>query len=346
MRAPFSLTGYLVYHRTTQRVAVRLDFPQNWTNDSAVICEIGASRSTHHITMISPPEGRAHRIITLDNGNKVFIAAKDMSQDLPEDHRWAARIDKAERSSLGLLVGISLLVTALFAGVAYMVFPKLADTASHYIPKPLIDEVSDATLFQLDAVFFEDSRLPDARHAALQTKYERIREQAGIAEDIALLFRASPVMGPNALALPGGPIILLDELVEIAPSDEGIIGVLAHELAHITLRHNEKTIARDSLYALAAIMMTGGPDIAASTDVIKSLVFSGYSRDFEEEADILARSWLQQNGYDIAAFDEMLRVLYTHDCEGRDICDRADNGSSGWFDTHPSLQERLSLQGQ
>ena len=49
-------------------------------------------------------------------------------------------------------------------------------------------------------------------------------------------------------------------------------------------------------------MMTGTPDITASSDVIKGLVFSGYSREFEAEADILARQWMVQERYDEAAF--------------------------------------------
>ena len=53
---------------------------------------------------------------------------------------------------------------------------------------------------------------------------------------------------------------------------------------------------------------------------------------------------MTQAGYDLAAFDEMLIALYQQHCDEKS-CDESDK-SSGWFDTHPSLSERLSLQGQ
>ncbi len=53
----------------------------------------------------------------------------------------------------------------------------------------------------------------------------------------SVLFRKSrdPAMGPNAFALPGGTIVVTDELVELLGDHEDCAcsGVLAHELGHV-----------------------------------------------------------------------------------------------------------------
>ena len=337
-----SVSGFLVYARTTDRVLVTLQLPERWELSLPVTCTIGAQTMMVHVASLSPAEGRAPLIMTLVNGNKIFIAARDVPVQL-QKHKWAERRDKAERASLPILIAASLLALTLFGGLLYWGLPKLSDRLAAYLPETLITQISDATLLQLDTVFLAPSQLPDARQEALQDAYQRLLAQSGINKDIPLLFRKSIQLGANALALPGGPIIILDELVEIAPSDDGIYGVLAHELAHVTLGHNRKQLARNSLFSLLAVMTGFNQDLGLGSELVKAVIFSGYSRQFEEEADKVARLWMRQAGYDEAAFDDMLIALYTHDCKAG--C--ADNGSgkpSGLFDSHPSLSERLSFQ--
>lgn len=336
--------GYMVYAKTTDRVPVSLEFPPSWHMTMPVRCVIGKAVSPVIITAISPPEGRAPRILTLDKGDKVFIAANAFPPQL-NHHKWAERLDKAERTSLPYLIAATVLVLLCFGGLAYWGLPKLSDKLASYIPEPIITEISDGTLSQLDSIAFQESRLMDSRQKALQDRFALLRAQSGLPDDITLLFRASSLMGPNALALPGGPVILLDELVEIAPSDDGISGVLAHELAHIALQHNRKQLARDGLFSLIAILTGTAQDFATSTGLLKSLVFSSYSREFEEDADKLARLWMAEAGYDNAAFDDMLIALYEHHC-GDDCPDSVHEDKSGWFHSHPSLSERLTLQEQ
>ena len=338
------IQGYLVYARTTDRVPVSLEFPPSWQMNTPVRCIIGKAVSPVIITALSPPEGRAPRILTLDKGHKIFVAAKSFPPQLNQ-HKWAGRIDRAERSFLPYLIGLTLLVILCFGGLAYWGLPKLSDKLASYIPETILTEISDGTLLQLDSIAFQESRLMDSRQKALQEDFAALRKRSGLPADVSLLFRSSSLMGPNALALPGGPVVLLDELVEIAPSDDGIAGVLAHELAHIALQHNRKQLARDGLFSLVAILTGTAQDFATSTGLLKDLVFSSYSREFEEEADKLARLWMAEEGYDSAAFDEMLVALYEHDC-GDECPDSLSEEASGWFHSHPSLSERLTPQGQ
>ena len=339
---PITVTGFMIYKATTDRVPVTIIFDNDWSQNKILSCVIGKSQQTFHVTDLSKPEGRAPRILTLDNGNKLVIAADAFPKAL-DYQKWAGRIDRAERASLFTLIVASLVVLGLFAGIAYWSFPRIADKIAHYLPETLITKISDAALTQLDLLFLEDSQLSDSRKDNLTARYAELRALAGISADVPLLFRSSPLIGPNALALPGGPIILLDELEEIAPSDDGIAGVLAHELAHIALRHNRKHLAREGLFNLFSVMIGDVAGLLQSSALLKTAVFSGYSREFETEADLLARDYMRQANIDESAFDEMLRALYNSHCQD-DCPDNDTHQASGWFDSHPSLSERLSLQ--
>ena len=138
-------------------------------------------------------------------------------------------------------------------------------------------------------------------------------------------------------------MILLDELEDIAPSDDGIAGVLAHELAHIALGHNRKQLARDGIFSLLSYMIGDVEALSQSTSLLKTAVFSSYSREFEAQADSLARTYMRHANIDASAFDEMLHALYHSHC-GEECPDDVAQKASGWFDSHPSLSERLSLQ--
>ncbi|MGC6517923.1 MAG: M48 family metallopeptidase [Candidatus Puniceispirillaceae bacterium] len=340
----YQLSAHLIYRNTTDRVPVTLIFPAGWLPQAPVTCHIGKAASSVTITAISPPEGRARRILTLDSGHKIFVDASHMPAFLNQA-KWSVAIDRAERAPLSLLIIISLAVTLCGGALTYLFLPKIGDMLADHIPEPIIEQLSQATLFQLDNFALSASELPQDKQDSLIAHHKKLLVQADLPDDIALLFRSSELMGPNALALPGGPVIILDELVEIAPSDDAIVGVIAHEIAHIALQHNRKHLARDSLFAIMQMMVSGTQDLVQTTNVMKNLVFSGYSRQFEEEADYLARQWLQKAGYDVTQFDAMLIALHTHDC--KDPCPENDNNTaSGWFDTHPSLSERLSVQPQ
>ena len=351
-----AISGYLVYARSTERVPVTVTFSSHWQAADAVACQIGQAQTSHHITSITPPEGRAPRILTLDNGNKIFLATKDITPELAallNQGQWQRHIDKAERTSLPRLILLSLCATVAFGATLWWVLPKLGDEIANIIPDTIIEDLSDSTLDQLDLLFFEESKLINSRQAEITKQYEILRDISGLDDDVTLLFRSSPSFGANALALPGGPVILLDELEAIAPSDEGIYAVLAHELAHIHLGHNRKRLARDGLYSLITVMIGGAEAAANGSALLKLAVFSGYSREFETQADKLARQWVTQAGYDPKAFDAMLTALYNQNCD--DTCTQrgTDNQSghhhgsgdtSSWFDSHPSLSERLAIE--
>lgn len=153
----------------------------------------------------------------------------------------------------------------------------------------------------------------------------------------------------NAFACPGGLILVSKGLLADTKSEDELAAVLAHEIAHVTLRHGVAAIQSSNL--ASAFQYLGGAaaqatmsqeDLAKLTDVfgdsigdvVGTLVTSGYSRDAEVAADELGRRFLAGAGYDPQALQRMLTNMAGH-----------AGGSGGMFATHPSPQDRIDALG-
>ena len=44
-----AVTGYMIYHRTTQKVPVRLLVAADWRGEMPIICEVAGHRTSHQI---------------------------------------------------------------------------------------------------------------------------------------------------------------------------------------------------------------------------------------------------------------------------------------------------------
>jgi len=151
----------------------------------------------------------------------------------------------------------------------------------------------------------------------------------------------------NAFATPGGHIFVTRKLVESASSEDMLAAVIAHELAHIMLRHgisvinsvkleNELSAIADWAASTAASKNAAAARAAAFRDSIATtvdvLMRSGYSQPQEFEADLEALVLLANAGYDPNALKDMLKVL--QGAKG--------SAKSGLYSTHPSPERRIA----
>jgi Zn-dependent protease with chaperone function len=124
----------------------------------------------------------------------------------------------------------------------------------------------------------------------------------------------------NAFALPGGFTYVNRGVLTSARTEGEVAGVLAHEIAHVALRHgtNNATkayMAQAGLGVLGGILGRGQPTSTAQIiNVIGGLgmnaVFLKNSRDAETQADIVGAQIMARAGYDpmeMANFFEILR---------------------------------------
>ena len=92
----------------------------------------------------------------------------------------------------------------------------------------------------------------------------------------------------NALAAPGGHVVILHGLLERTSTPEELAGVMAHELQHILRRHTTRAVIQDVGTGLLLMALTGdmtGP-LAYGLQTARALGELRYSRRAEEEADL------------------------------------------------------------
>lgn len=151
----------------------------------------------------------------------------------------------------------------------------------------------------------------------------------------------------NALSLPGGYLYVTKGLVIAAESEHELAAVLAHEMAHICLRHARRLMEKDDKYnqvfgpvVLAAILAQKSGinpgEIAAIGSLVKLEAVNHYGREAELEADRAAVRYLQTSRrYHPVA---VLTVV-----EGLARIEQArPRPDLGVYQTHPLAQERVA----
>lgn len=144
----------------------------------------------------------------------------------------------------------------------------------------------------------------------------------------------------NALALPGGTLVVTDAMVRLlADRPDVLVGVFGHELGHLQHRHGMRLLVQASLLAAASSLLIGDfSSVLAAAPVL--LGQAAYSRRFEFEADQAAVRMLQANGSSPKVFGVLFeRLQRMQASEGGTT---ADGG--GWptgLASHPPDAERM-----
>ncbi len=137
----------------------------------------------------------------------------------------------------------------------------------------------------------------------------------------------------NAFALPGGKIFINSGAILKAHSEAELAGLLAHELSHAVLSHGFQMATSGNLITSIA----GYLPLPEVTGIAAGLVFSGYSRQMERQADILGTQLLSAAGY---AADGLHNLMVTLGAE------TGDRAVVPWFSSHPAPAERLDYLKQ
>ncbi len=166
---------------------------------------------------------------------------------------------------------------------------------------------------------------------ALDGLAERLTENVVPALQITL--RVVDLNAANALALPGGQILIFRGLLDFAEHGDELSGVLAHEIGHVMLRHPlEVAIKGASVSILVSLIVgdiTGGTAIAG---VGAALLAAAYTQSAERDADALGIGLLNDAGFDSRRVADLFERFgrRAHELEG----------ALSHLSSHPQSQER------
>jgi len=145
---------------------------------------------------------------------------------------------------------------------------------------------------------------------------------------------------PNAFALPGGHVFVTSALLETNHPPEEIVGAVAHELAHVQLRHGfRKIISTAGPYLVFRIFVGSSSGLfsllGANSEV---LVSQSYSQDYELEADAAGWDYLVKARIDPRGLISLLKKFEAEQNQVKSFRPAVQALSS-----HPSTAKRIRI---
>ena len=271
------------------------------------------------------------RFVPFEELPRGFLAGTDTVSSRWTD--WLERFSPVKAAALIVVLGLGIL--GLRAAV-----PVAADLAAVLIPDRVEAFIGRRAFREFDAALLSPSRLPGPRTARIEAAARALARQAGIRPIPEIHFRDAALLGANAFAFPGGPIVVTDDLVRVLADDVRILAVLAHELGHVEERHGLRRVLRvGGMIVIASLVLSGDDSLFEELAAIAiSTASAGYSRDFEQAADAFAGRLLESTGRSAGDLADALRTLLEH-------CGESCRGEAGWLSTHPGIEDRILALG-
>jgi beta-barrel assembly-enhancing protease len=241
------------------------------------------------------------------------------------------RRQKSGATALGQGLAIFLAVTVALILAGYFLFlPWIAGVLARSVPASVEQQIGRAAIEQLAPV-------------AQRCEDEAVRKPVRTIVD--KLGRRAPNMGyafqvyivkdkmVNALATPGGYIVVYTGLLEKTKSPEELAAVLAHEMTHITGRHSTVGIMRAMTFWIMLSYLIGDPSgmLVQAAGALSQL---SYQRGQEEEADLGAMKLFEQARVDPRGLEQAFTMLSKETPE--------IPASARYFSTHPRTEDRLA----
>jgi predicted Zn-dependent protease len=232
------------------------------------------------------------------------------------------------RRTVAIVLG-SLATIAILGGALWFGLPLLAKPIAGIVPQAFQDRLGEQVI-----AFIAGNRKVCNDTAGVRS-LERLtsRLSTGLEHRPTMTVRVIDSPTVNALAAPGGHIVVFAGLLQKAGDADEVAGVLAHEMGHVVHNHSMQALVRHYALSLVATVLTGNDRIVGSAGAL--LVQFAYSREAEAEADAAAVAIL--DGADLRS-DGLARFFARLD-QGE-----KKDGAALWryVSTHPPTGERIA----
>ena len=240
------------------------------------------------------------RLIFDDPHSKAFIL-----ETLP----GLAVDEGATRAKVRLAAGIIGFSTAI-ALLIWQGMPLMIDLVIAVYPRSMEMDMGRNAREQIVAIMGEDRdgtsacAINDPAQKVITTILGRFEQTGALTYDYQTTVLRSDI--ENALALPGGQIIVFSELIKKAENPEALAGVLAHEIGHTEMQHGLKKLFSSIALGQLVRLMTGGADLPVGFVMEQS-----YSRDMETDADHFALELMGDASIETQSTAKLFRTIST-----------------------------------
>ncbi len=253
---------------------------------------------------------------------------------------WFAHLDlSGERTKtrispaalgLGILGSIAVVIVLAF----WLGLPWVARFVADNIPAEWEKTLAAGTLSTLEADGFRPTQINIDEQRRYRKLFDAVAVGTGYGNPMTLEFRNWT--DPNAFAIPGGTVVVTDQMLALMSNDDQFSAVMAHEIGHLEKRHGIRSVLQQGgAWMLVSFIVGDTSGLSAMAAALPAtLVDSAYSRNFEREADRYAFARLQQMQISPSAFAALMRKMQI----------QAESGAPGalkYFSSHPPTDERI-----
>jgi len=289
---------------------------------------------------IQPRLGSFAQKLTLPDGRVFETEDLDAIEELKPGGFWNT-VAKTEKTGWHLLP-LAIATPFLAFGLYRVMIPVLIAMGMSVTPDAGLYALDKSTMQTLDRVLLDDTELESERQTEITNIFNDLlsaKDKVGSLSDrnfkYKLLFRDADRIGPNAFAMPGGTIVITDELVEEFDENHIIAAVLAHEIGHVDSEHQLRQLYRAlGMWFLITMIAGDAGEILEDALLEGSAILSlSYSRKHEMGADNYSYELLKAAGMrtdGLIGFFDGLQKSYPLPKKGE------------WAQSHPIADNRIN----
>jgi len=243
---------------------------------------------------IDPPLGSIRRKIKFPDG-RIFESDDLESVDNLNNSKFWTTLSKTEKTGWHL-IPIAIATPIMAFGLYRLVIPLLIVLGMTLTPDEALYTIDKNSMRSIDKFMMDESELSHAKRVEVQKLFDTLMDARNtkLTEytperefKYNLNFRKADSIGPNAFALPGGTIVVTDELVFQFPDEDVLAAILAHEIGHVEHQHSLRQLYR-AVGAATMISMIAGDAGPLLEDAIlegSALLSLSFSRKHEMQSD-------------------------------------------------------------
>lgn len=252
-----------------------------------------------------------------------------------EDPELKAQITIVKSSRRKIVIGTSVAFGIVIAIIVSLFLLKdtFVEALAHKAPKEweakIGDKLFESLKYQYE--FIHNDSLEQEFLVAAKPLIDQVRKEG---TKVEFYFIKDATI--NAFALPGGKVVIQTGLIDHAKSWEEVLGVVGHELAHVTRRHHLRGVINNlGLYVIVSSLI-GDVNSAAGAVINTGGDLASLSNDraFETEADETGMNYLIASHIDPKGMISFFKTLK------KESGSKMDDYTS-FMSTHPATSERI-----